>query len=152
MYKLYSIIFGFKHFVCYFTCSFMAFAGIGGALAGCWEQFVANPLQMTIICCELLFLILIMINSLRSFQVIYVRGMYYNRILPSNASVRLEMEAQSEENQEYSTPWTISLNEFCYNKILKSSIVFKLNSSTTKWRSPELSENLFCFTVLNSFY
>ena len=120
----------------------MAVAGIGGALAGCWEQFVANPLQMTIICCELLFLILIMINSLRSFQVIYVRGMYYNRILPSNASVRLEIEAQIEENQEYSAPWTISLKEFC-NKILKSSIVFKLNSSTAKWRGPELSENLF---------
>ena len=81
----------------------MAVAGIGGALAGFWDQFVANPLQMTIIICELLFLILILINSLRSFHVIYVRSRYYNRILPSNASVRLEMEAQSEENQEYST-------------------------------------------------
>jgi len=82
----------------------MAIGGIGGALAACWKQFAANPLQMTIICCETLFLILIMINSLRSFHVIYVRGKYYNRILPTNASVRLEIEAQSEENQEYSTP------------------------------------------------
>ena len=82
----------------------MAVCGTFATLFAFWEEFVANPIQMTIICCEMLFLILIMINSLRSIHVMYVRNYYYNRILPSNASVRLEMEAQSEENQSYSTP------------------------------------------------
>ena len=56
----------------------MAIGGIGGALAACWKQFVANPLQMTIICCETLFLLLIMINLTAGYDFVESHPVRYN--------------------------------------------------------------------------